>query len=356
MLSVNNWNNDSRDFFEVYAKTKNDQLLKRRFLKPTRKHPKLKIVIACVFGVCAIVAVVLFALFNYFFGNLQTNTNFEKSCESLGVATMEKIDKNIINIAVFGVDKRKDEKNGRSDACLIVCFDGIRKKIKLAAIMRDSRVKIDGHGFDKFCHAYSYGGAKLAIKTLNKNFKLDIHDYVTVNFAQMSKVVDAIGGLDVMLSRNEVNAVNGLLNSTPGFEQCARVRQFADSKKLVHLNGAQVLQYSRIRKIDSDVKRVERQQYVLNLIFDKLKKLEKVKYPELIKSLLGMVETSLSSVDILKLTPFLTKMKSGAIESCKIPNPEDTKHVHSSIINGTWYWGFDLDKYCAVLRKFIYEN
>ena len=87
---MNNWNNDSRDFFEVYAKTKNDQLLKRRFLKPTRKHPKLKIVIACFFGVCAIVAVVLFALFNYFFGNLQTNTNFEKSCESLGVATMEK--------------------------------------------------------------------------------------------------------------------------------------------------------------------------------------------------------------------------------------------------------------------------
>ena len=81
-----------------------------------------------------------------------------------------------------------------------------------------------------------------------------------------------------------------------------------------------------------------------------------MKYPEFIKSLLGMVETSLSSVDILKLTPFLTKMKSGSIESCKIPNPEDTKHVHSSIINGTWYWGFDLDKYCAVLHKFIYEN
>lgn len=353
---MNKFNSNNRDFFEAYAKTKHDQKLKRRKLKPYRSHRKLKKFLIIALIVLTTISIGFFAIFNYFFGNFQTNTSFEKSCETLGVETMEKINKDIINIAVFGVDKRKEDKNGRSDATLIVTLDGLHKKVKLTTLMRDSRVKIAGHGMEKLCHAYSYGGAKLAVKTINKNFNLDIHDYVTVNFSQMAEVVDAIGGLDVELMRPEVNSINGLLNSTPGFQKCARVKPFAKSKQVVHLNGAQVLQYSRIRDLDSDIKRAERQQYVLNLIFAKLKSLEKMKYPKLVRTILKIIETSLKATDILNLIPFLSVIKSNTLEKCKVPNPNDTANVTPGKINGTWYWSFNIDKYVKVLHEFIYEK
>lgn len=349
-------NNNSRDFFEVYAKTKNDQLIKRRKIRITSSRSKLKKFFTIVFIIFTIICVGFFAIFNYFFGNFRTNADFKKSCEDLGVQTMEKINKDITNIALFGVDKRKNEKTGRSDATLILTLDGNKNKIKLTTLMRDSRVKIDGHGLNKLCHAYSYGGANLAVKTINKNFNLDIHDYITVNFSQMAKVVDKIGGLDIEITQAEVNSINGLLNSTDEFKKCPRVSRFPGPKQTVHLTGAQVLQYSRIRDIDSDIKRTERQQNVLNLIFEKLKKLEKIKLVGLAKTLLGIIETSLTVTDILKFYPFLKEINPNSIKKFKIPDPNDHQNVHPGKINGVWYWNFDLPKYANILHNFIYKD
>lgn len=351
---MNKFNKNNRDFFEIYAKAKHDKKTNKHKLKLKSKHKKLKKFFATLLIFLTIIAIAILAIFHYFFGNFKTNHNFEKTCENLGLTTMDKINDNIINIALFGVDKRKEDKNGRSDATIVLTLDGLHKKIKLTTLMRDSRLKIDNHGYDKLCHAYSYGGAKLAVKTINKNFNLDIHDYVTVNFDQMAKIIDAIGGLDVEITRAEVNSINGLLNSTPNFKKNARVKKISGSKQYVHLDGAQVLQYTRIRDIDSDIKRAERQQYILNLIFEKLKRIKKIQYPNILRTLLQICETSLKFNDIIGLTPFITKLKSNSIEKCKIPDPNDTNFVNPGKINGTWYWTFDLDKYKKVLYNFIY--
>ena len=87
----------------------------------------------------------------------------------------------VINIALLGIDAGEDGM-GRSDSIMIATIDTNNKKLKLTSIMRDSYVNIDGHGLDKLNHAYAFGKAQLAIKTLNENFDLNIEDYVTVEY------------------------------------------------------------------------------------------------------------------------------------------------------------------------------
>jgi len=102
----------------------------------------------------------------------------------------------IINIALFGIDSA-DATTGRSDSIIIATIDTNHKKLKLTSIMRDSYVNISGIGNDKINHAYAFGGAQLAIKTLNENFDLNIEDFVAVNFDSLPKIIDMIGGVTV---------------------------------------------------------------------------------------------------------------------------------------------------------------
>ena len=100
-------------------------------------------------------------------------------------------DDTITNIALFGIDA-EDGEAGRSDSIMIATIDTHNKKLKLTSIMRDSYVNIDGHGLDKINHAYAFGKAQLAIKTLNENFDLNIQNFVAVNFSSLPKIIDKI--------------------------------------------------------------------------------------------------------------------------------------------------------------------
>ncbi len=343
---------NNRDFFEVYAQTLKNYNLKKH--KTQNKENKFKKIFILFFIISAILTSALFGIYFYVFSQVNVNSNFEKTCETLGVASMQKIDEKIVNIAIFGVDKRQEDHYGRSDATMIVSLDGIHNKIKLTNILRDSRVKIENHGYEKICHAFSYGGPELAVKTINQNFNLDIHDYIKVDFVQMANLVDVLGGLDLEISRQEVFAINGLMNSTPEFVKLKRVPNLSKNVQTIHLTGAQVLNYTRIRKLDSDIKRAERQQYVLNAIFSKIKNMSKTQYPDFFRKIIKLVETSFSPTQILSLIPLLISV-SNEINTFKIPNPEG-KGVKSNVIDGAWVWTFDLKDYANQLHSFIYEE
>ena len=74
------------------------------------------------------------------------------------------------NVAIFGVDSRADDygKGNRSDCIIIASINNKTHDVKLISVYRDTYVEIEGHGLDKITHAYSYGEAPLALKTLNK--------------------------------------------------------------------------------------------------------------------------------------------------------------------------------------------
>lgn len=293
-------------------------------------------------------------LFFYMFGDLQTDNNFTTSAGDLGLADSSKINNNVTNIAVFGVDSRDNDDKGRSDTVMIASFDGVHKEIKITSVLRDSRVVIDGHGKDKLAHAYSYGGPELAVKTLNQNFNLDIMEYVTVNFSQLAQIIDAVGGVDITMTAKERTAANGLIASTPDLSYSPEIPKFSGDSATVHLNGAQAVSYARIRKIDDESMRASRQQTVLQAIFDKILAMSVVDYPGLIKQLLPYVRTSLSYQDILGLVPFAVSGKPTLV-NYKIPDENDPE-VKGGVVDGVWYWIYDIEDYADKLHQFIYDT
>lgn len=107
------------------------------------------------------------------------------------------------NIVIFGIDSREDsyEKGNRSDGIIIASINENTKEVNLVSVYRDTYMKIEGHGLDKITHAYSYGEAPLAIKTLNENIDLNIKEFVAVNFEAVKEIVDYIGGISIPITR-----------------------------------------------------------------------------------------------------------------------------------------------------------
>lgn len=244
---------------------------------------------------------------------------------------------NITNIALFGIDQNDGGEKGRSDSIMIASLDNQNKKVKLTSIMRDTYVDIPGRGMDKINHAYAFGGPELSMKTINKNFDMNIREFVAVDFEGLAHIIDALGGVEVDIKANEVSHVQG---STAGTQL---------------LNGQQALEYSRIRKTgDGDYERTQRQRLVLEKALDKALDAGITKYPKLLTTILPFVETSLSQGEILKLGTSIFGSGTKNIEQFRIPADG---HGKDRMINGVYYLEPNtLETNVELLHKFIYEN
>ena len=317
--------------------------------KKTKKKRRRSLPIRIMMGVLGFLLVLLAVgtgLFFYYFGGLRT-THLTTDWNELGIDANKVVtDEKVTNIALFGVDTRDSESDsGLSDAIIILTIDQRHSKIKLTSILRDSYVPIEGYGNRKINSAYSLGGAPLAIKTLNQNFNLDIQEYVTVNFAQLAQVIDAVGGVEIEITNEEKTAANTVLKEMDSTD-------YITSSGKVHLNGIQATAYSRIRKIDSDVQRAGRQQTVLIALFDKAMNMSATQYPELARKLLPIVETSLSYSDILNLIPIALTPD---IEIAQNTIPGEEEDAIGGMYNGIWCWRYDLDKAAQHIQEIIYE-
>ena len=310
------------------------------------KNRRGKKAVKFVVAILVILGLLFGGAYLYLAATLNTQ-DFPTDDASLGITGNSTI--GITNIAFFGVDTRDNTDTGRSDAILILTVDTIHSQIKMTSILRDSKVPIEGHGETKINHAYAYGGPELAVKTLNQVFNLDIREYATVNFNQLSEIVDAVGGVTLPISDEEVKAINALMDEAfPGGEHLAASGD-------VLLNGEQAICYSRIRKIDTDNARAGRQQAVLNAVFESLKSMNKLEYPSFIRKFSAIVDTSLSAGNIMKLSPIM--FENFQIIQNTIPDEQYETDLRGGIdSDGIWYWHYDLDKAAARLHQIIYGS
>lgn len=249
----------------------------------------------------------------------------------------EKEFKEVRNIALLGIDSRDDDLIGRSDSIMILTLDSIHNKIKITSIMRDSYVNIDGYGMDKINHAYAYGGAELALKTLNENFDLNIKEVMIINFSSLINIIDKIGGINLNITDEEVSHISGISSSGDHL-----------------LNGNQALSYSRIRyATGGDYKRTERQRTVVNAIFNKLKDTQLTKYPELVNEFLPYIQTNISSNDLLKLGTEFSGLTSKDLEQDRFPRDGQGE---GQTINGVYYLTFDMDTVKNSMRDYIFND
>ena len=319
--------------------------------KKKKKHRKITCCLIPFLLLAALIVAGVFA-FQYYFGGLQTDhtqyTDEELGINAAGAALDER---NITNIALFGVDSREDDDSGRSDATIILSIDREHGAIKLTSIARDTYCEVPGYGQTKLCHAYAYGGPQLAMATLNTNFDLNIRDYATVNFDQMANIIDAVGGVEIEVDENELYYTNDLQNYYVVTE--GRDPNPIEQTGLVTLNGEQAVCYSRIRKESGgDDARTNRQREVLEALMNNIKAQPIWQWPELCRQLLPMMETSLDYTDIMWLSTALL----GEVQMEMTSFPNENSDAAGEYIGDVWYYVYDLDVSKQQIYDFIYND
>lgn len=212
------------------------------------------------------------------------------------------------NIAIFGVDSRSDDYGigNRSDCIIIASINNKTGEIKLISVYRDTYVNIEGHGLDKITHAYSYGEAPLAIKTLNENLDLNIKEFVTVNFDSVSDAVDQLGGVKLSVTSEEVKYINGYIDETS--KVTGKTSEHITQAGTYNLDGVQAVAYSRIRyTAGGDYKRTERMRTVMEAMLAKLKTKSLTQINSFADVILPKVYTNISSGDVISLVPNIAK-------------------------------------------------
>jgi polyisoprenyl-teichoic acid--peptidoglycan teichoic acid transferase len=159
-------------------------------------------------------------------------------------------------ILVLGVDKRGNDP-GRSDSIMLIRSDPATRSFSQLSIARDMWVDIPGRGMGKINTAYFYGGLPLAIKTVEAFTGVPINHVILVKLDSFPKLIDAIGGVDVRVPKDISSWYSG--GQTVTFE-----------KGVNHMDGTQAMIYSRIRAVDDDFHRQERQQQVMQALQKKL--------------------------------------------------------------------------------------
>ena len=308
--------------------------MKRRTKNSKIKNLKIKyIILALILVILGLIGASTYYINSKI--NKVQKVEVNKDNLSIDKAQVEE-EKHIKNIALFGIDAPKG-KAGRSDAIMILTLDEEHKVMKLTSIMRDSYVDIPGHGDDKITHAYAFGGPELAMKTLNENFKVNVEDFMVVNFTSLPEIIDKLGGVKINIIPEEIHHIPGI--TSPG-EQV--------------LNGAEALAYSRIRyATGGDYKRTERQRVVLEAVFEKLKSTPTKEYPSLIDDFLPYVETNMSSMDMIKLATDVAPLVKGNLETARFPLDG---YCDGKMINGVWYLVYDRQATLNQIQKYIYDN
>lgn len=313
-----------------------------------------------IMGIISAIIVVFggMGVYSYSMLNKVKSTEIPKDNKSLGIKdeVVEQIQQedpgqDIVNIALFGLDRRSKDEASRSDAIIVASIDKKHKKIKLSSVMRDSYVEVPGYGKTKITHAYAYGGPQLAIETLNQNFNLDIKDYVTVDFFSLEKIIDAIGGVTIEVRKEEMPYINAYMSGVADIEK-EKVTTLTQWGKL-NLNGMQAVAYSRIRYIGNDFERTERQRKVLTEILNKIQGAGIIKYPSIVNTLLPYVETSISKGDMLSLGSDILSSGIKTVDQERFPVDGYWK---DSMIDGIYYLAMDINAATEQIHKYIYED
>lgn len=325
-----------------------------------RRRKRLRRMIA--FSVVIIIATALLFGTCYVISVLSKFQHEDIDANSIGIDKEKFVDSGtgITNIALFGVDN-----DGTSDSIMLLSVDKDRNKIKLISILRDSLVKVDPKNktpyYTKLNEAYNSGGAETSLRAINKNYNLNVTEYASIKFDGMSKIIDKVGGIDINITKDEQNWINGLIASTKELKTLsAGVEDFGN----VHLNGAQAVAYSRIRKVSNqdgqsnDYGRTDRQRAVMEQLLHKALSLKRSDYPAFIESVVPYMKTSLSIGQIIDLAGILTR-PGLVMEQTRVPMTEytinaDYDYYLNDTKKSTVY--YNLTYAGDIINAFIYED
>ena len=268
----------------------------------------------------------------------QTPSLSDPEAEDTGVGSGDVLGntKEVTNYLLIGTDNRGGT-TGRSDANLILSVNTRTHTLRLVSLLRDLWVTIPGRGegYHKLNAAYAYGGFNLLSLTLQQNFRLKIDQYIAVDFDAFEKAVDALGGVDIELSAAEAKHI-GVGASAGSY----------------HLNGPKALDYSRIRKLDSDFGRTERQRKVMSALIGKVQGMNLASLNSLLFAVLPHVKTNLTQNELLGLAGQALSYSGYTVEQYVVPQKGEYQNTY--IGKGAGLWLTDRSRSVQGLLDFLY--
>ena len=250
------------------GKRKEPQSVKGKNKKQEKSKKKKNRVVKVLVFIAALFVVGIFILHGLV-GSVYKKMEYK---EAEGFTSEPMKEDGVINVLLIGNDSRLAGDDGRSDAMILVSISDKTKTITMTSFLRDMYVEIPGHDGNRLNAAYAYGGAELLMETIELNFGVPIHRYALVNFQAFANLVDAVGGIDLELTNDEVNWINAYLMEYNQLEGKDLATDFLDPSLSgnLHLNGPQALAFTRNRYIGTDFGRTERQRKVLSAVIKKL--------------------------------------------------------------------------------------
>ena len=269
----------------------------------------------------------------------------------------------VLNILLVGEDTRgKDvlESGTRADSAIIASLNADTKQIKLTSILRDAYAYWETTPgdestgkFDKINAAMSTGDIHTYINAVENLYKIKIDNYVIVNFTSFEKIIDTLGGVELELTRAEINEIN---NHPKRYGKVYIEKTFDGNKGTLKLTGKQALAYCRIRKIDSDNMRANRQKICLSKVFSDMKDASSVQLLKILNDMVPYIRTDMSKNNIVKTAKYA--LKEGwinfDIKSSNVPEYRNDESGAGGIFYGAWCWKADYPMDAYMLQMDIY--
>lgn len=276
----------------------------------------------------------------------------------------EGLDSEWMNVLLLGSDQRTATEPFRTDSMIICSINKSTGEVKLTSLMRDTAMQMDGLGDESGLYrvnvACYVGGPEYLMQFLNDKLNLNIEYYVMVDFTSFSIIADQLGGIDIAVSMSEKDEINFNLHRQARVaydkgmseeEVYATHVYLEEYGENVHLNGPQVLAYARIRKLDSDSARTERQRKVLAAMLEKLRTRSPQEVMSLAMSLGGYVTTNMSIDEIISVA-LVVVSSDMQVEQHRIPENGtyvlETRDGESMLYDTNW------ESNAATVHQYIY--
>ncbi len=233
--------------------------------------------------------------------NLHTLMNQAQTIQRDDDAVM---DQSVYNVLIAGVDRDDKSWNGNADSIMLVSLNNDKKRASVISLMRDTYVEIPGHDYNKLNASYAYGGGPLLCDTVEENYRIPVERYAAVDFENLIDIVDALGGIEIDWTENEIEVANGYIK-----DMCERVLDIPYEEHAildgpgVHLSdGVQAVAYARNRFVgNSDYTRTQRQRYVIQQMVKKIKSLSSTQLLGFVQKVLPLVTHNLPENEIWSL-------------------------------------------------------
>ncbi|MBE6101803.1 MAG: LytR family transcriptional regulator [Selenomonas ruminantium] len=238
-------------------------------------------------------------------------------------------------VMIMGVDRRADDA-GRSDTLMVAAVDVDSSKAALLSIPRDTRVAIEGNGYDKINHAYAFGGHKLTQRTVENLLGVKIDHYILIDTKSFARIIDAIGGVDL-------NVEKRMYYEDPWDDNGGLVIDLYPGEQ--HLDGDRAIQYVRYRDGEGDIGRVGRQQKFVKAVLAQVISPDMLpRLPKLAEEVRKAVETDMSVTELLEFAGLMESVHKNGLAAQMVPG-------QPAFLQDISYWIPDITDVREILPK-----